>query len=82
MKSYLGGGVAVRKVAVTLPEEPYELVERAQAVEHRTRSEVTGAGAPRSASVQAGLEDGYAAAWAEWESSGGREVWESTAATV
>jgi metal-responsive CopG/Arc/MetJ family transcriptional regulator len=32
--------MAVRKVAVTLPEELYELVERARAVEHRTRSEV------------------------------------------
>lgn len=32
--------MAVRKVAVTLPEELYELVERARTVEHRTRSEV------------------------------------------
>ena len=32
--------MAVRKVAITLPEELYELVERARAVEHRTRSEV------------------------------------------
>ena len=32
--------MAVRKVAVTLPEELYELVERARAVEHRSRSEV------------------------------------------
>ncbi len=32
--------MAVRKVAVTLPEELYDLVERARAVEHRTRSEV------------------------------------------
>ena len=30
----------VRKGAVTLPEELYELVERARAVEHRSRSEV------------------------------------------
>ncbi len=30
----------VRKVAVTLPEELYDLVERARAVEHRSRSEV------------------------------------------
>ncbi|WP_062519026.1 ribbon-helix-helix protein, CopG family [Demequina silvatica] len=30
----------VRKVAVTLPEELFEIVERARAVEHRTRSEV------------------------------------------
>lgn len=28
------------KVAVTLPEELFEIVERARAVEHRTRSEV------------------------------------------
>lgn len=32
--------MAVRKVAVTLPEELFDLVERARAVEHRTRSEV------------------------------------------
>ena len=32
--------MAVRKVAVTLPEELYELVERARGIEHRTRSEV------------------------------------------
>lgn len=32
--------MAVRKVAVTLPEELYELVERARAVEHRSRSEI------------------------------------------
>lgn len=32
--------MAFRKVAVTLPEELYELVERARAVEHRSRSEV------------------------------------------
>ena len=32
--------MAVRKVAVTLPEELYDLVERARAIEHRSRSEV------------------------------------------
>lgn len=32
--------MAVRKVAVTLPEELYALVERARAVEHRSRSEI------------------------------------------
>lgn len=32
--------MAVRKVAVTLPEELYELVERARSAEHRSRSEV------------------------------------------
>ena len=32
--------MAVQKVAVTLPEELYELVERARAVEQRSRSEV------------------------------------------
>ncbi|WP_417563076.1 ribbon-helix-helix protein, CopG family [Microbacterium sp.] len=32
--------MAVRKVAITLPEELFEIVERAKAVEHRTRSEV------------------------------------------
>lgn len=32
--------MVVRKVAVTLPEELFEIVERARAVEHRTRSEV------------------------------------------
>lgn len=32
--------MAVRKVAITLPEELYELVERARAIEHRSRSEV------------------------------------------
>lgn len=30
----------VRKVAITLPEELFEIVERVRAVEHRTRSEV------------------------------------------
>jgi len=30
----------VRKVAVTLPEELFQIVERARAVEHRTRSEM------------------------------------------
>ena len=29
-----------KKVAVTLPTELYDMVERARAVEHRTRSEV------------------------------------------
>jgi metal-responsive CopG/Arc/MetJ family transcriptional regulator len=32
--------MAVRKVAVTLPEELYDMVERAREIEHRTRSEV------------------------------------------
>lgn len=32
--------MAVRKVAVTLPEELYELVERARKIEHRSRSEM------------------------------------------
>ena len=32
--------MAVRKVAITLPEELYKLVERARAVEHRSRSEI------------------------------------------
>jgi metal-responsive CopG/Arc/MetJ family transcriptional regulator len=32
--------MTVRKVAVTLPEELYELVERAREVEHRSRSEM------------------------------------------
>ncbi|WP_062377143.1 ribbon-helix-helix protein, CopG family [Demequina pelophila] len=32
--------MAVRKVAVTLPEELFEIVERARRIEHRTRSEV------------------------------------------
>ncbi|MEQ6901420.1 ribbon-helix-helix domain-containing protein [Nocardioides sp. YIM 152588] len=32
--------MTVHKVAVTLPEELYQLVERARALEHRTRSEV------------------------------------------
>lgn len=32
--------MAVRKVAITLPEELFQVVERARAVEHRTRSEV------------------------------------------
>lgn len=30
--------------------------------------------------AQAHLEDDYASAWAEWDASGDREVWESTAA--
>jgi len=32
--------MAVHKVAVTLPEELYDLVERARSIEHRSRSEV------------------------------------------
>lgn len=32
--------MAVHKVAVTLPEELYDLVERARGIEHRSRSEV------------------------------------------
>lgn len=32
--------MAVRKVAVTLPEELYEMVEQARSIEHRSRSEV------------------------------------------
>lgn len=32
--------MAVRKVAVTLPEELFEMVERARKVEHRSRSEM------------------------------------------
>lgn len=32
--------MAVRKVAVTLPEELYQMVEQARAIEHRSRSEV------------------------------------------
>jgi Arc/MetJ-type ribon-helix-helix transcriptional regulator len=32
--------MGVRKVAVTLPEELFAMVERARDVEHRTRSEV------------------------------------------
>lgn len=36
----VGDGMAVRKVAVTLPEELFQVVERARQVEHRSRSEV------------------------------------------
>jgi plasmid stabilization system protein ParE len=32
--------MAVKKIAVTLPEELYEMVERARKIEHRTRSEL------------------------------------------
>ncbi|AXH97066.1 ribbon-helix-helix domain-containing protein [Ornithinimicrobium avium] len=32
--------MTVRKVAVTLPEELYEMLERARSAEHRSRSEV------------------------------------------
>lgn len=32
--------MASRKVAITLPEELYDMVERLRAIEHRTRSEV------------------------------------------
>lgn len=32
--------MGVRKVAVTLPEELFDLVERARELEHRSRSEV------------------------------------------
>jgi Arc/MetJ-type ribon-helix-helix transcriptional regulator len=32
--------VAVRKVAVTLPEELFDMVERLREIEHRSRSEV------------------------------------------
>lgn len=32
--------MAVRKVAVTLPEELFEMVERARKIEHRSRSEM------------------------------------------
>lgn len=32
--------MAMEKVAVTLPKELYEMVERAREVEHRSRSEV------------------------------------------
>lgn len=32
--------MAVKKVAVTLPEELYDMVERARAIEHRSRSEL------------------------------------------
>lgn len=32
--------MAVRKVAVTLPDELYELVERARSIEHRSRSDI------------------------------------------
>jgi metal-responsive CopG/Arc/MetJ family transcriptional regulator len=32
--------MAVRKVAVTLPDELYQIVERARAIEHRSRSEI------------------------------------------
>ncbi|RIQ32476.1 ribbon-helix-helix protein, CopG family [Jiangella rhizosphaerae] len=32
--------MAVKKVAVTLPEELYDMVERARKIEHRSRSEL------------------------------------------
>lgn len=32
--------MAVRKVAVTLPEELYDVVEQARSIEHRSRSDV------------------------------------------
>ena len=32
--------MAVKKVAITLPEELLDMVERARKIEHRTRSEV------------------------------------------
>jgi Arc/MetJ-type ribon-helix-helix transcriptional regulator len=34
------GLVAVRKIAVTLPEELFDMVERLREIEHRSRSEV------------------------------------------
>jgi Arc/MetJ-type ribon-helix-helix transcriptional regulator len=42
MKSYQAEGlrVAAKKVAVTLPEELFEMVERARKIEHRSRSEL------------------------------------------
>jgi Arc/MetJ-type ribon-helix-helix transcriptional regulator len=38
--SCLEAPMAVRKVAVTLPEELFEMVERLRDIEHRSRSEV------------------------------------------
>ena len=35
-----GSVVAVRKIAVTLPEELFDMVERLREIEHRSRSEV------------------------------------------
>jgi len=32
--------MAVKKIAITLPEELYDMVERARKIEHRTRSEL------------------------------------------
>jgi Arc/MetJ-type ribon-helix-helix transcriptional regulator len=32
--------MAVKKVAITLPEELFDMVERARKIEHRTRSDV------------------------------------------
>jgi len=32
--------MAVKKVAITLPEELFDMVERARAIEHRSRSEL------------------------------------------
>ena len=32
--------MAVKKVAITLPEDLFDMVERARKIEHRTRSEV------------------------------------------
>jgi len=42
MTSYPAGRglVAVRKIAVTLPEELFDMVERLREIEHRSRSEV------------------------------------------
>lgn len=38
--SYPEVTMGVRRVAVTIPEELYDMVERARSVEHRSRSEI------------------------------------------
>ncbi|MFI5781647.1 ribbon-helix-helix domain-containing protein [Nocardia sp. NPDC051570] len=66
------------KLSVSLPEEDVALLD--EVVRER--------GLPsRSAALQeairllreAGLSDAYAAAWAEWETSGERDLWDGTA---
>jgi Arc/MetJ-type ribon-helix-helix transcriptional regulator len=66
------------KLSVSLPAEDVALLD-----EHARKSGLRSRSAAIHHAVrllrESGLEEDYAAAWQEWERSGDRELWETTA---
>lgn len=66
------------KLSVSLPDEDVAALD-----EHARKAGLGSRSAALHQAIrllrQSGLEDDYAVAWADWDSSGERELWEATA---